>query len=616
MTISDFHFMRPLFLLALPLAVFVFVWVRKRMSLSQWSRYLPDAAVQALLVKGDKRTLAKPHILCLIWCLLSLAAAGPTWIATPTPTLSNQQSTVLLLDLSPSMLAEDLKPNRLARAKLKLIDTLRELSDGQVALIAYAGDAHTVSPLTDDAKTIESLLSALSPNIMPIAGSNIEAAVALAKQVLSDAGRPNGNILIFTDGIAQSATNKVVALSGSSTISILGVGSTTPTPIPLQGGGFIKDSNQNIVLAELEPATLKSITDATGGIFRLISLTSDDVLALSKPRPLSSEFLSNPNQSSDQWLDLGFVIAGIALLLVLTLFRPGYFYGIAIATAPLLLGLTLLAMPLESMAAGESSWWQRLWKTPDQLAADHYAKNNYADAFKEFENTNWKAAAAYRAKNYAQAAKALSGASTADELYNLGNSLALSQDYKGAIEAYTNALRLKPDHDDAVVNQKLVEDLLSQQDQQNQDQQNQDQQNQDQQNQDQQNQDQQNQDQQSQDQQSQDQQSQDQQNQDQQNQEESSQEETSSESAQDAEDSPPQAEGSQSQAEGSQPQDQEKPSTAEMSEEEVQLDDRSEQWLRGIPDDPSSFLRRKFQYQYEQQQNNPSTSTTQKDERY
>ncbi len=135
--------------------------------------------------------------------LAALAASGPSWQKLPQPVHQKQDALVLVLDLSYSMKSADLAPSRLDRARQKLLDLLPQRKEGQTGLIAYAGDAHIVTPLTDDTPTIANLLPALDPDMMPLPGSDPAAAVAQAVELLHSAGIREGRVLLVTDGISQ-----------------------------------------------------------------------------------------------------------------------------------------------------------------------------------------------------------------------------------------------------------------------------------------------------------------------------------------------------------------------------------------------------------------------------
>ncbi|GHA01473.1 hypothetical protein GCM10008090_08270 [Arenicella chitinivorans] len=614
--LSDFHFIRPEWLmLSLPV-IMAYWYAGRRSQQSRWQRYLPPMVVKALMVtEASVLPVWFSRAAGFTGVLLVLAAAGPTFSKQAVPTIENTQATVLILDLSPSMLAEDLLPNRLARARFKIIDFLRARVDGQTALVAYAGEAHTVSPLTDDPATIQALLPALEPSLMPVSGSNVEAAVQLAVRLLKDAGRVDGDLVLITDGVAESAAKTIRDTLGSRfSLSILGVSGSAPAPIPRPQGGFVQGANGEIVLTSIDAGFLRQLAKQHGGQFQRITADDKDINSLVRASLAEQPDAEATERAVEwhQWQDLGHWLVLLILPIVLYCFRRGLIY---------LLPLILWIQPGTVRAENAISWW----KNADQRAADAYTRSDYAMAADMFQRSDWAAIAEYRAGNYDKAAEQFAGLASqlgVEAIYNQANALALNGDYTAALEAYQRVLEADPEHDDAKHNKQVIEELLDQQsqdqqsqDQQSQDQQSQDQQSQDQQSQDQQNQDQQSQDQQSQDQQSQDQQSQDQQSQDQQSQDQQSQDQQSQDQqaqdqqaqdqqAQDQQAQDQQAQDQQAQdqqAQDQQAQDQQaQDQSVDLSKQptvENPLSENSEQWLRSIQDDPSGLLRRKFQYQ-------------------
>ncbi|MFX4229010.1 MAG: vWA domain-containing protein [Porticoccaceae bacterium] len=253
--ISQFHFIRPQWLWGLVVLLVLWLLLGALKKHTRWEAYFDRNKLEALKVSKGKFYSYSRWLLLAGWIPATLAAAGPTWQQAPVPTVRDQSAMVIMLDLSPSMLAEDLSPNRLTRAKFKLIDILRQRGDGQTALIAYAGDPHTVSPLTDDASTIEALSPALHPSIMPESGSNTEAAVELAMALLRDAGAPEKAICCLSPtGLhpkpsAISRTTSVQTINSPS----WGLAPQMPDPIPRGGGGFIRDSRGTLVTNTPKP---------------------------------------------------------------------------------------------------------------------------------------------------------------------------------------------------------------------------------------------------------------------------------------------------------------------------------------------------------------------------
>jgi len=162
-TLMQFHFLRPWWL-ALVVPALALAWLihRRDQHRNAWQALIAPALLTPLL-QGQVNTPGKtlPRLALVAWILCALALAGPAWEKLPTPVEKHDSALVILLDLSPSMLATDVKPSRLVQAQHKIMDLLRLRREGYTALIAYSGDAHIVTPLTDDTKTIANLLNVL-----------------------------------------------------------------------------------------------------------------------------------------------------------------------------------------------------------------------------------------------------------------------------------------------------------------------------------------------------------------------------------------------------------------------------------------------------------------------
>ncbi len=264
---ENFHWLRPLWLLAiLPVLLLAYGLWQQRKHSSGWQQVISPELLEHLL----EGVLPSKHRYSLIglglaWILCAIALAGPTWERLPQPVHQQESAMVVLFDLSPSMLAADLKPSRLVRARHQLIDILQARREGLTALIAYAGEAHVVAPLTDDTATLESLLPALHPNIMPLRGSNTEMAVDKALQLFTDSGISQGDILLVTDGVDNSAIDALVDRldGGQFRLSTLAIGSVEGAPIPADNGGFARDNQGGIVIARVNHGQLQQLSQQT-----------------------------------------------------------------------------------------------------------------------------------------------------------------------------------------------------------------------------------------------------------------------------------------------------------------------------------------------------------------
>ena len=589
----EWHLMRPEWLWALlPALLLVALLWRARGRSGSWSDIISPELLPLLV--GDKaapRGINLLPLLLLGWLLAVLAASGPSLQKIPQPIHQKQDALVLVLDLSYSMKSGDLAPSRLDRARQKLMDLLRQRTEGQTGLIAYAGDAHIVTPLTDDTPTIANLLPALNPDMMPVPGSDPVTALEQAVKLLHSAGMRQGRILLVTDGIAEKQQQGVAkAVQGSgATLAVLGVGTSTGAPIPLPRGGFLKDGSGAIVMPAMDEHRLNRIATASGGRYMPIQVNDSDLeyLLAEDLLPSSQQTLAL-ERSADAWEDQGYLLIVLLLPLALGLFRRGWILC--------LLPLLLLTQPQHARAGA----WQDLWLTPDQQGQRALQDGDNEAAADLFERPDWAGLASYRAEDYDNAVQSFTQDDGADAWYNRGNALARSGKLDEALAAYRESLQRMPQQRDAQENIDLLEQLQQEQEQEQQEQQ-QDGENQDQdENQE---------------------QEQEQEQEQQEQQEQQASDSDSQNSSQDTQDPPAESNADQSEPQNDDEQEQteQKPDPqseqAEESQEQQQQaevtpadpeqqekDQAMEQWLRRIPDDPSGLLREKFRYESQQRQ--------------
>ncbi|MDG1946144.1 MAG: VWA domain-containing protein [Halioglobus sp.] len=455
------HFMRPEWLWTLlPALFFILILWRLRGQQGSWHSVIAPDLLPFLVSDADgSRGRNLLPAIALGWLVAAIAASGPSWQKIPQPIHQKQDALVVILDLSYSMKSADLQPSRLDRARQKILDLLQQRREGQTGLIAYAGDAHIVTPLTDDIQTIANLLPALHPDMMPLRGSAPVSAVAQGLELLQSAGIRTGKILLVTDGVSERDLEEIEKLlrGSNAQLDILGVGTSPGAPIPMLRGGFVKDKDGAIVLPGLDEKNLRQLADATGGRYRHMQIDDADIDYLLADNTLrDSEETLALDRTADTWEDQGYLFILALLPLALGLFRRGWLLS--------LLPLFFLAQPQPAVAQN----WDDLWLTPDQQGQRALEQGNDEAAADLFENSDWAGTAAYQSGNYESAIEHFDDKNTADSLYNRGNALARAGQLDEAIASYEESLGLKPEQTDAAENLELLKRLKEQQQQEQQ----------------------------------------------------------------------------------------------------------------------------------------------------
>lgn len=577
---GDFHVLNPLWLLALvPLAGLLW-WVNRGLSHADaWRAVIDERLLQVLsLATQPDRPFATqlPWLLLgLAWLITVLALANPTFERRPVPTFSAGVARVVVLDLSQSMQVQDLSPSRLERARYKVADILARVKEGRVGLIAFAGDAFTVAPLTQDAQTIVAMLDALQPEIMPVPGSRPDLALERAGALLEQAGASQGEVILISDDAGDArAQNAAKALHAQGhRLAVIGVGTEQGAPVP----GVRRADGP--VMARLDSRALQALARAGGGSYATLTPDDQDLNAtLSSDgagRHVPAALTDNQAQA---WYPLGPWLALVLLPVGALAFRRGWL----LMTLPVVIGSGMSLMPAPALAFG----WDDLWLRQDQQAAQALDQGDYEHARQLAHDPQRRGTAAYRAGDYQAAATDFAAGQTVTDQYNRGNALARAGALKEALAAYDQALALDSTHEDARYNRAQVEALLEQQ-QQNKEQHNEEAEqnaetsepNQE-------------------------------QNDPSQTQDNQAGEQASSSAADPSE---PATEDDREAAQPSEPEDAQpnKPDQSPMADAELadhspqerEARAAAEQWLRRIPDDPGGLLRRKFLYQYSQRAN-------------
>ena len=495
----DLHFVRPLWLLALlPLMFLLWRLFRQEQQKGAWSQVIAPQ-FQTLLLQQNAENSPRlwPLVgLGLIWFFAIIALSGPTWKQVKMPAESNLQGTVVVFDLSLSMLADDLKPNRLSRAQFKLRDLLTQHPEMAVGMVVYAGSAHTLTPISQDNQTLLGLLPNISPTMMPNYGSNPIQAMELAKHLIEGAQVKQGHIIWITDDLEPQQIDALTDFFKSSnlTLAIYGVGTALGGPVNIPNFGLLKDEEGRIVLPKLPMERLQDFANDLDSPLQMLSLNNSDVDTLLPPTLVTSHTSTKAgddettqknlkeNPYLDAWIEEGvWLLWGLVALAALA-FRRGWLLSWVVLPFSL-----VFLQPTPTVYAAEEATEQKAqpsksfmpeligekrdtglsftdaFITPDRQGYLLFEKQDYARAETRFESAEWKGASLYRLERYAQAAEQFALVKTPEGNYNLGNALAKQGKLDEAKIAYENALKQNPNFKEAKDNLALIEQILNQQ---------------------------------------------------------------------------------------------------------------------------------------------------------
>jgi Ca-activated chloride channel family protein len=426
------HFLRPGWLVLVPAALLLWWTVRVRAAgrPDPPSGLAPHLAA-ALSVGSERRLriLAIDGVAATI-VLASLATAGPTWSRVPSPFVAQTAPLAVALATSESMLAVDVAPNRLERAKHKLLDLLAARAGARTALIAYAGSAHRVVPLSEDPEVLKPFIEGLSPGVMPRDGRNATAALELARAALRDESVP-GAILFILDELDSADMSAFTrhAEEGGVGVVFLAVGS----------------SDETRRLLDRVPAS------------SVVSLTPDETDVRTVERRVASAYRNAlAKDDRQEWEDRGWLLAWPAALLTLLYFRRGWtmILGVVMAVG------VLTGSPEAAQAEGLVDTIEHSLLTPDQRGRLAFENGRFDEAAEIFEDPMWKGYALYTVGRYKEAAESFTRVVSAEAGFARAMALLKNREYRPAISAFEGVLERDPQHLAAAHNVEVARAIL------------------------------------------------------------------------------------------------------------------------------------------------------------
>ena len=423
-----------------------------------WTRICDPELLQQMIVGNSARESIRwlTTILIIVLTLGVLSISGPSWRPQSYPIMESASARVVVLDLSQSMLVEDVKPTRFAHAVSAAREILASDFEGETGLVVFAGAAFVVSPLSRDADTLLAFLEALDPSTMPEDGTRLDLAITSAKELLLASITGNGQIFVITAADSKREESIQIASDGADlghSVSILAIGTPEGGPLPDPNGGLLRDSRGKLVLSRANFALMERITQAgKGSIVTLKTSTGYADL-------LTSRLGANQLIETEQLIDKstrdaandGIWMVWLMLPFTVLLFRKN------------LLWMILLGLLLPDYGELQASEWSGFWTHPEQLAFEAYQQGDYQTCYELSSNPSLQAAAYYKSGKYPQALALYQDDLTAQATFNRGNTLTQQHRFQEAILAYQQALLLDPELVPARHNKRLLELYLEQQ---------------------------------------------------------------------------------------------------------------------------------------------------------
>jgi Ca-activated chloride channel family protein len=447
--IGEFHFLRPAWLLVVPVAL-ILAWIvaRREDVRSRWRGLIEPKLLDHLVVDPRARWSVRPVYVTVAAIIVgAVASAGPTWKKERPPFVEDKAPLAIAIDLSQTMDAIDVSPTRLERAKLKVQDLLALRPGARTALFAYAGSAHLVLPLTDDAALLRTYLDALATNLMPPGHKNTAAALRVVDESLARESVP-GTILFLTDGVEPAAFEAFKGHGGNNQLMVLGVGTEQGGPVRTGPESFLEDATGRRVFTRLDVDGLRRLKGAGVDV---ATVTADEADVKWVQRNVQTHLAQKQSEAETRWQDEGWWLVLPIGLLAVFWFRRGW--TIRWVTA------VLLVLGVSASAARAANLIDA-WLTPDQQGRLYFQRGDFAEAAAHFADPMWKGVALYRAGEFAAALDAFALVDTPESWYNQGNALARLGKYPQAVKSYEQALKGRPDWPEAKQNLALVRKLI------------------------------------------------------------------------------------------------------------------------------------------------------------
>lgn len=416
-------------------------------------------------------------VVTLIPCsLMILALLRPYFGSTEITIPASTNDYMFVVDVSRSMFAKDVPPSRMELAKRKLKDLIDEFTrDGEphrYGITLFAGYSYLLCPVTDDSSVVKQFISEISPDMVTSLGSDLESGIKTALSRFEEANTPNARILLVSDGeddmLSLERTVELIEQKGIR-VDVLGIGTTSGSPIELEDGTFLRSRSGSVVHSKLGEESLRAIAAAGGGVYVHATIDDRDIRELARAATSLQRGVKEGNRTINTYQEFGSWLALAALVAILFL-----------AARPRTGALVRVILCL--VACNQNAWASPLTSPKARAAYELYEAGRYNEAVTAFKDAvdeapqdrsllQGYASALYKTGKFSEAreifgslaSQSTKGKDYFENVYNEGNSLLALKRYQDAIDAFTKALDVKPDDDRALHNKAIARALLEEQ---------------------------------------------------------------------------------------------------------------------------------------------------------
>jgi Ca-activated chloride channel family protein len=447
-----FHFLRPHFLwLLAPLVIVLIlglIGIREQVT---WKKYIAPHLRPYMIRKGNEWIRGYMQVLAfLVLSIAVLGMAGPTWKTIELPEKILETPLIIAIDLSQSMMATDLQPNRLERAKFKINDLLQANPKARIALIGYAGTAHTLVPLTRDYKILDAHLKSINTRMLPFPGSDLSSALSLSDSLVA-ATEASGTLLLITDDFNEENFQLLqeYTANGNMKVEVIPMGTLVGAEVPQLGSKRpMRDTKGNSIVSVIDAEQVKRLNTLDKVSVIKLTLDNSDMERLATLVRKDLEFSKQDENMEENWQDEGIWLIIPFAFFILMWFRKGWvIYSFA-------------TIFLLGSCRYENSF-SDLWTTPDYRGQKLYEQGEYAGAAKLFTTPIRKGLSYYKSGDYYKAIDAFGSDSTAQGQYNLGLAYFKIGEFDLAQSAFENSVAKDPDMKAAAINLTKTQQLVA-----------------------------------------------------------------------------------------------------------------------------------------------------------